>query len=360
MRKTIQAVAAAALALFAAPALAHTHDVTAPAPLVQWVTGVHPQGDVFDATDETFYLRHSSNPDPAGACNYSGTGALPVQRYPIQNPGTSTTGTPFGTQDARWIGGRVIGEVSITGDGSIMGYCNSAGIEFKSNISTAQVIERVRIDRVWDGIRVNMDPCKNAPGTCQQTVRQVWITNARDDAIENDGMGGLLVDDSLLDGVFSGISATPGTCSTCPPSHRLTDTITLRDSLLRLRGFPYTSTGLGGYQPKYHVAPFKIDATLGPGIVIENSVIAAEFYMSSVGYAHWNNFFAHVDSCTGSEFLWLSDTAFPPASFPPLPSWWASCFTVLTGTAAWESWNNARTQWIMDHPLVERMAWDPQ
>ena len=62
-------------------------------------------------------------------------------------------------------------------------------------------IEDWRIDRAWDGIRVD----GNSNGF---TIDNVWLSDMRDDAVENDHHLGGTIRDSLFDGVFSGISTT--------------------------------------------------------------------------------------------------------------------------------------------------------
>lgn len=356
----VAALASVAALVMVAYGLAQTViDVTAPPAYYQiWNTLGYPltpgaPGTIYDLTGETFHLRNSSNPNTEGVCNYAGADKLPVNPYPIQNAGDGTQTPPlhFGTQDAQFRGGRVIGEVSMAGDGSVMGYCNSAAMDLKSNISTAQHVSRIRIDRVWDGIRFNQFPCQNTAALCNQGVDHVWISNTRDDAIECDFFGCQTVRDSLFDGVFSFLSITPTSCSGC--ADHTAENVYIERNLVRLAGRPYTSAGLGGYVPDYHVAFLKVTPAIAPNIIINDSVIAAEFYMP-LNQTHWANTWASISSCSNNVFLWMKDTAIPPQLVPQGVA--AGCFTVLTGAEARAYWTGARAQWLRDNLDVERLA----
>lgn len=321
-------------------------------PYSRWEPGVHAPGTVFDARGVTFHLRHSSNPNPEGVCRYSGPDELPTNSYPIVNPGVAPAGEPLGTPDACFQGGLVQGEISLSADMFVWssqpkGYCNSAAMDLKSNVSTHQVVEGTRIDRVWDGIRFNGKNCSQTPGLCHHRIRHVWISNARDDCIENDGLGGLAIEDSLLDGCFAGISADPGRCTTCPLPHRETDEIHLSGVLMRLRAFPYTYEGA---HQMHHVGAFKIHRKYGPDLAIENSVIAFEFYTPD-RHGFWDVGWKRIRRCSNNYLLWLSDEPFPSAlGFPSPPG----CFKILKGQVARAFWQERRVAWIARHKDIMR------
>jgi hypothetical protein len=370
--KSFRPAALLLLAVLAAPLSAHAASegdealctgpvikVSPPAkPYARWEPGVQVPGTVFDATGKTFHLRHSSNPDPDGACRYKGPGELTTNPYAIVNPGTNQAGKQFGTPDACFKGGRIVGEVSLTADMKLWGdqakgYCNSAALDLKSNSSTRQVVEGMRIDRVWDGIRFNGQNCKDNPGLCRNVIRDVWVSNARDDCVENDGLGGLTISNSLFDGCFAGISSDPGGCKKCPPRHKDKDEIRLDGVLLRLQGFPYTYKGK---LQDHHVGAFKIHEKYGPSLVIENSVIAFEYYHPD-RLAFWKSGWRRIKSCKNNYLLWLPDAPFPANKrFPRSPS----CFKLLTGAEARAKWDEVRSAWIADHPDVMRVKGDPK
>jgi hypothetical protein len=322
------------------------------APYITWSPGAHPPGTIFDMQGDTFVLRISSNPDPDGPCRYVTDDQLPTIRYPIVNP----RDLAHGTLNACFRGGRVIGDISLTGDLQVWasngGYCNSAAIEMKNAASTNQKIEAIRVDRAWDAFRVGGASCARIPGSCHNLIQGVWASNVRDDCVEDDTLGGLVVKDSLFDGCFSGVSADPGGCTKCPASHQDTDTIMLDGVLLRLQGFPYTYMGKF---TMHHVGPFKIHGSLGPRLVVNDSVIAFEYY-DPTRYDRWSTGWKKIKSCRNNQLLWLPDAPFPPSPNFPMPP---GCFTIRTGAAARAVWNEARSAWIAQHPDIARIGTDP-
>jgi len=89
---------------------------------------------------------------------------------------------------------------------------------------------------------------------------------------------------------------------------------------------------------------------IGPSLVITNTVFRADappvegngagLYMAPVP--------GKLKSCANNVMVWLG-----PGSFPePLPS----CFTVLTGQAGRDYWDNAVAQWKAAHPTLVDMA----
>jgi hypothetical protein len=326
--------------------------VTAPERFAQWWASPQLPGAVYDMRGETFYLDYSQNPDPNGPCKYAGSDALRVQRYPVGNPGDVTLGV--GSVDGIFWGGRIIGNISLTAKGDVMasngGYCNSAAVDMRRSGSTRHQVLKMRIDRVWDGVRFNKDPCFQTPGVCNHVVDTTWISNARDDCIEADlGMSGMTIRDSLLDGCFAGISTTPGgKCSACV-SHA-NDTIRIERSLIRMQGYPYK------LQTNYHIGLLKQYPTnLTPKAEVYNSVITAEHYVTSGSEAtdaHWQRSWAAIRSCANNVFLWMPDTPMPRGITPP------SCFKVMTGSAARVHWQGVRAAWLVEHPDVERIPGD--
>jgi hypothetical protein len=318
-----------------------------------WMPGAHPPGTIIDMSGITFRLRNSSNPNPNGICRYTGANQIPTNPYPVEN----AEGNNRSTVDACFRGGRVVGEVSPTADRRIWdtqpgGYCNSAAVFMKNWASTRQKVQATRVDRAWDGFRMGSGNCRNVPGLCHNLIRTVWVSNVRDDCVENDFMGGLTIQDSLFDSCFSGISSDPGNCTNCA-SHHSTDTIQLDGVLLKVQGFPDT---YGGSLGLHHLGPFKINARLGPQLVVNNSIIALT-NDDPARYDRWRTGWAKIKSCYNNQFLWLPDAPFPPTSTFPKPP---PCFTIKTGAAARTIWNQARTAWIARHPEVARVAGDPQ
>jgi hypothetical protein len=355
----------AALSLVCIEAQAQsTVPVAAPAPYTQWkVPPNDPVGTTYNLGNETFYFRNSSNPDPLGPCRYTGSDALQTNPYPIRNSGQVTnpnqTITYYGTENARFLGGKIVGDISLVADGAVTssngGYCNGAAIVSTSNVSRTQNVIGTRIDRVWDGIRFNVEPCYSEPGGCQQFVESVWVSNTRDDAVECDFFGCQAIRDSLFDGVFSFLSIRP-TSSTAKDYAHTGQPFVIEDNLVRLKGFPYTSSKWGGVA-NYHIGFIKTDPAKAPDIIVRNTVIAADFY-HSVTWTEWQYTWASLSrsECSNNVFLWLPTTPVPAGILPP--SDLAGCFTVLSGSEAQCYWTAARAAWIEDHPEVAQLPGD--
>ena len=182
---------------------------------------------------------------------------------------------------------------------------------------------------VFDGIRI-------ASGTQNFLIEDVRITDARDDAIENDvGMSGT-IRDSLFDGVFVGIALDGSRDAS-------NDTILLDGVLMRMESYLYSRAGDGEIT---HGSPFKTDndnPDYTPNIQIVNSVIAIE----RVDHESLQRLQTAWDNVTLSQnnyYLNLSDTPLP-ADYPMPPAG----FTILQGQAARDYWNEARSTWIESH-----------
>ncbi len=184
-----------------------------------------------------------------------------------------------------------------------------------------------RIDKAWDGIRTSY----NSDGFL---IEDVWITNIRDDAFENDKLNSGVIRDSLFDGVFAGISLDPSTGSNYDGAGK---DVVIDGVLIRMKTF--LSGGMMN-----HNSPLKLDVNLEmPDLHITNSVFAIEYVNHGgderLAYA-WENL---VES-SGNVFLNLSDDPLPD-DYPMPPKGWK----VLQGQAARDYWENARDKWVAEH-----------
>lgn len=366
-------------------------------------------GTIVDLRNETFYVLYSANPAlDTGPCSYTGAQARPTQRYPLGNP--SDVNPALGIPNVVLRGGRIVGNISLTLDGfvnaSVGGYCNSAALDLKNvnPANTHPIIDSMRIDRVWDAIRFNKEPCytpdtAGTPTGCNRVIRDTWVSNARDDAVEDDlGYAGMSILNSLFDGVFSLVSMAPGGTI----HNHASEFILIDNTLIRMQGWPYGELqpdGITRIVKPYHIAPFKtgVDATRlkMPKIEMHDSVINASVYIpnntSNIATGtHWAYFFRQVGKetamvngvlsdvfvptrCSNNVFLWTSDDPLPATMVAEMP---ASCFTVLTGADARWYWEFRKAGWIADHTAlagvppglenlpgmpkpVERIAGDP-
>src|SRR5439155_1469154 len=168
--------------------------------------------------------------------------------------------------------------------------------------------------------------------------------------IENDFLNSGLVDRSFFDGCYDFMSARAYGGGEADGS---ANTVTVQNSLIRVQGmdklYPGLSApGYGGFWKWSGSGSPNTD--IGPMLVITNTVFRADappvegngagLYMAPVP--------GKVKSCANNVMVWLG-----PGSFPePLPS----CFTVLTGQAGRDYWDNAVAQWKAAHPAPVDMA----
>lgn len=325
-------------------------DVTAPGDYTQFTVGsiYHAPGTRYRARGQTFYLRQSSNPDPEGEQTYEGPGALTTNPYPVRVTGHDNIDT-----DTHWEGGRFLGDISLTADKLVWeeqegGYVNSAAIlhDGASPTTTCRTVKNVRIDRCWDGVRVTTETPPAPLGGHRHVLSGLWITDARDDAVENDSYASLTFTDSLLDGVYCGVSASgSGGWS----SHAASDSMDLDGVLIRLKPYNYTLDGVPG---TYSLAPFKLLSN-SPGITFRNGVIALEeINRPSVVNDYWTTIWSHMTAAENSYICWLGDGSAPDLGTVP------AGFTVQSGATAQNTWANARAAWIAAHPLIDRLDTD--
>jgi Ca2+-binding RTX toxin-like protein len=253
--------------------------------------------DVVDASSASWTLANSGST---------------LNLYPFQVTNTEA--------DIRIIGGTINGQVSLTGDWANI-YVNSAAVRVAGTRDA--VIEDWRISRVWDGIRIN----GNSDGF---HIDNVWLSDVRDDAVENDNGASGRITNSLFDGVFVGVS----TADRGNTDHSRS-TVTLDNVLIRMESYLFKGSVT-------HQAPFKIYDN-SPRMEIHDSVFAIE-NVNHRGKNLLDTAWDKTIDASGNYFLNLSDTPLP-RDYPMPPSG----FTVLQGAQARAFWENARSEWIADH-----------
>ena len=234
-----------------------------------------------------------------------------INRYPFQvvnnDPGV------------RIIGGTVNGKVSMTLDWRDA-YENSAAVRVED--TRLATIEDWRITNAWDGIRVN--------GSSEGfKIDNVWLSNIRDDAVENDvGMSGT-ISNSLFEDVFVGLSM-----ASRDGPNRSSEVVTIDNVMIGMKSYSYKGSDT-------HMSPFKIYST-SPKMEIHDTIIAIED-VTHHGISALERAWDKVISSSGNYLLNLSDTPLP--SNYPMPK---SGFTILQGQEARAFWNAERKEWIAD------------
>jgi hypothetical protein len=258
---------------------------------------------------------------------FDATGA----RFTIDNCGWAGSKNPYPAvldrcHDCTWYGGLWNSKIPQHTEWGKT-YCNSAAA-FASRDSINFTFASLRIDGAWDGVRFAP---RNQGAKTSFRLEDSWLSNIRDDCVENDQLHDMIIRNSLLDGCFSGISIDPGRKGSEPPNRAETHRVVLDNVLLRVQDYPFR----GEIQPGHFL---KVHPT-SPSIEIRDSIFAFD----KVGRVdrRWSRAMSKVRSCSNNYLLWLSDRPLR-ASFPPTPD----CFTVLTGAQARQKWQESRDAWI--------------
>ena len=149
-------------------------------------------------------------------------------------------------------------------------------------------IKDIRTDNGWDSLRIG---AYDNPDRCHFTIEKAWLTNNRDDAIEDDGKRSGILRDSLIDGCYRFFSAKSSN-STGPDQ-----LVTVENCLVRMnrqpgprlynekdnRGVPVL-TGHGGI--------WKWDDD-GPDLIVKDSIF----------YIEW------IPITRGGESAWIRNAA---------------------------------------------------
>ena len=252
-------------------------------------------------------------------------------RFTVDNCGWAGEKNPYPAlldrcEDCTWYGGLWSSKIPQDTDWG-KSYCNSAAA-FAFTDSINFTFDNVRIDGAWDGIRFQP---RSRDARTMFVVENSWLSDIRDDCVENDALHDITIRNNLFDGCFSGVSLDPGRSGSSVANRGDTHTVVIEDILLRLQDYPFRGEVQPGHFLKVHRA--------SPSIEIRDSIFAFD----RVGHVdrRWSRAMSKVTSCSNNYLLWLSDRPMP-ATFPPVPD----CFTVLTGAQARDKWEQSRDAWI--------------
>ena len=279
---------------------------------------------VLDLGGATFLLNNSRNSDPSEGRDCR-TGSLPINKQPLNL---------FAAPGLTVRGGLIRGQVPLGSDWKFT-YCNSAAVNLRQ--SPRVTINGIRVGNAWDGIRIG-------PGSDEFIVRNVWLSNIRDDAVENDYLVSGRIENSLFDGVMQAVALMPNKAVNIPTS---SGTVTINGSLILLRDYPFRGRQRFGTLAKS-------DAR-APALRMERSIIAIDSPDGATWPEYWANGWDKLQFASNNLFLWLSDR--PPPAALSLPR---RGFKVVTGARARALWSDARRNWINCHPQVARLPGDLQ
>ncbi|HEY6156934.1 MAG TPA: Ig-like domain-containing protein [Gemmatimonadales bacterium] len=173
------------------------------------------------------------------------------------------------------------------------------------------------------------------------TIRNAHFKYIRDDCVEDDFFNGGTIDSTFLDGCYDAVSSQEDPGATQGVDHL----ITISNSLVRLQSMDAV---YGGAVPNHNA--FWKWSDLAPSLALYNNVFRADgpseegndarMYMAPPP--------GKLADCKNNVMVWLGSGAFPetlPTTFNGQP-----CFTIMTGAAGLQYWNNAVAQWEAAHP----------
>lgn len=244
-------------------------------------------------------------------------------KWIVANIGSQTNLYPViveGGTDVSLIGGTVEGRVPLDLDWQDA-YVNSAALFLRNPDDV--LVQDWSISRAWDGIRIRGDE------DASFSLDGVYLSDIRDDAIENDsGVSGSITD-SFFDGVFVGLSTGDANMG----DHR-DNLVSLDNVLVRMESYLYRGRVT-------HQSPFKVFEN-SPQMEIHNSIFAIED-PNHAGQARLATAWNKTVSSSNNYYLNLSDTPFPRGY--PLPR---EGFTILQGQEARDFYAKAAAEWGND------------
>lgn len=274
-------------------------------------------GTSIDLNGARFRVAFSGNENPTEEANCK-IGPAKINRYPFaieHSPGVAIDGGLFA------------GEAPQASDW-LHTYCNSAAVRLEQSPEAS--VREMRIRRVWDGIRIG-------EGTGQFRIARVWMSEVRDDCIENDFLMAGRIRNSLFDGCFSGISVAPVN------ETKKRSVVRLSKVLMRMKEYPYRGE-------LRHTMPIKVKESGGARFEIYDSIFALETE-KLIGQKNSQIMWDSISKCKNNKLLWLG-TGDLPEFFEDAPS----CFQVVSGPEARSIWELERQLWIDENQGVARFT----
>jgi uncharacterized protein YjdB len=233
-----------------------------------------------------------------------------------------------------WSGGEILGQFTPSTDWSTM-HDKYGMIPGSGSSANGIQIQNATIFSYGDGISFDVQ------SDAGWSIRNVHIKYSRDDCIENDFLNAGTIDSTFLDGCYDGVSAQEYSGSPNGNSN----IITMSNSLVRLQSMDGV---YGGAIPNHNA--FWKWSTIGPSLALYNNVFRSDGpSREGHGAQMWMGPPpGKLADCRDNVMVWLGSGPFPetlPTTFNGQP-----CFTLMTGAAGLQYWNNAVAQWQARHP----------
>lgn len=189
--------------------------------------------------------------------------------------------------------------------------------------SGSATVNGLRIENMMNGLRPKKDGV---------TLRNAYYEYIRDDCFEGDDLTTMLIEDSLFDGCYTGISRQPGDNSPLYDQGKDRSVLTLDRVLVRMQRMP------GGYKKSPSMNTwgrvFKVASIAGP-IVVRDSI----FYTPPAGKKGTEGFdWPPQVTAKNVTVVWTGSGAYPG----DLPAG-------VTVTKDKSVWTSARAKWLKRH-----------
>ncbi len=238
-----------------------------------------------------------------------------------------------------WSGGQILGRSPPNTIYNTMHdrYGMVVGVTGSTSAGSAK-IENVTIFDYGDGISFD------SQGDVDWSVKNVHVKYSRDDCMENDFLNSGTIDSSFFDGCYQGMSAQMYYTPTQDGSNNL---VVMKNSLMRLQDVDQPYSG-----PLPNGNPLWKWDVYGPKLALYNNVYRIDskaWESSSDGIRETMAPPAgKLVDCQNNVVVWLGAGSFPYTF--PLTFNGKTCFTIMTGQAGLDYWNNAVAQWQANHP----------
>lgn len=202
---------------------------------------------------------------------------------------------------------------------------------------------------VVDGVRIHNHQDAIVPLTSGRfEVRNSWITNNRDDAIENDAFASGLIDDNLIDGTFVFLSMVNRKPANPPVADGPDGLVRITNNLVHLQNMPGPGKAPWPEASGYAHA-FKTWGEQATRVALHGNVFLFDPPGDS-GRPEIRLRQAELASCSDNVLIWSGE-----GGWPVVPD--DDCFEVTTDLTVW---TRARRNWINCHPKLMRLPRDPR
>ncbi len=192
------------------------------------------------------------------------------------------------------------------------------------------LVEGYRANNNGDGINIE------TAGT-NFHLRAIYLSNMHDDCIQNDSLNSGVVEDSLFDGCYVGISEDDFTKT----RNGSANTMTFQNNLLYMKPMP---TVFRGTVPGISFLFKGWSQTPSSKMVLKNNI----FYITKAPGFEVNGFGVPKNmvftECSNNTVVWTGPGVKPPGNWPD------SCFTFTKDVSVW---NNSVASWKTKHPTIK-------